>query len=108
PAATINPYRGCEHGCIYCYARPSHSYLGLSPGLDFETRLHAKTNAVDILRKELSRPGYRPQPIMLGANTDAYQPIERKRRLTRAILEQLAETRHPVTIVTKNALVERD
>jgi DNA repair photolyase len=108
PGATINPYRGCEHGCIYCYARPSHSYLGLSPGLDFETRLFAKTNAVEILRKELSKPGYRAQPIMLGANTDAYQPIERKRGLTRAILELLAETRHPVAIVTKNALVERD
>ena len=108
PGATINPYRGCEHGCIYCYARPSHSYLGLSPGLDFETRLFAKTNAVEILRRELSKPGYRPQPIMLGANTDAYQPIERKRGLTRSILALLAETRHPVAIVTKNALVERD
>lgn len=108
PTATINPYRGCEHGCIYCYARPSHSYLGLSPGLDFETRLFAKTNAVELLRKELSARSYRPVPIMLGANTDAYQPIERKQRITRGILELLAETRHPVDIVTKNALVERD
>lgn len=108
PPATINPYRGCEHGCIYCYARPSHSYLGLSPGLDFETRLYAKVNAVELLRAELSRPGYRPLPIMLGANTDAYQPIERRRGLSRAILELLAECRHPVSIVTKNALVERD
>ncbi len=108
PAATINPYRGCEHGCIYCYARPSHSYLGLSPGLDFETRLFAKDNAVELLRQELSARNYRPVPIMLGANTDAYQPIERRRGLTRAILELLAETRHPVDIVTKNALVERD
>ena len=108
PDATINPYRGCEHGCIYCYARPSHSYLGLSPGLDFETRLFAKSNAVEILRQELSRPGYRPLPVMLGANTDAYQPVERQRRLSRGILELLAETRHPVHIVTKNALVERD
>ncbi len=108
PAATINPYRGCEHGCIYCYARPSHSYLGLSPGLDFETRLYAKDNAIELLRKELSARNYQPVPIMLGANTDAYQPIERKRGLTRAILELLAETRHPVDIVTKNALVERD
>ncbi len=108
PDATINPYRGCEHGCIYCYARPTHSYLGLSPGLDFETRLFAKGNAVELLREELARPGYRPVPVMLGANTDAYQPVERRRRLTRGILEVLAETRHPVHIVTKNALVERD
>jgi DNA repair photolyase len=108
PEATINPYRGCEHGCIYCYARPSHSYLGLSPGLDFETRLFAKANAAELLRAELARPGYRPRAVMLGANTDAYQPIERKRGVTRAILEILAETKHPVAIVTKNALVERD
>ncbi len=107
-SATINPYRGCEHGCIYCYARPSHSYLGLSPGLDFETRLYAKVNAVDTLARELARPGYRPQPIMLGANTDAYQPIERRHGITRAILQLLADTRHPVAIITKNALVERD
>ena len=105
---SINPYRGCEHGCIYCYARPSHSYLELSPGLDFETRLFAKTNAAELLREELSRPGYQPSPIALGANTDCYQPIERKHRITRSILEVLAECEHPLTLVTKSALVERD
>jgi DNA repair photolyase len=105
---SINPYRGCEHGCIYCYARPSHSYLELSPGLDFETKLFAKTNAPEQLREELSRRGYRPSPIALGANTDCYQPIERKHRITRGILEVLAECNHPVTLVTKSALVERD
>lgn len=104
----INPYRGCEHGCVYCYARPTHSYLGMSPGLDFETRLVAKANAVDVLRAELSRPGYKPSPINIGSATDAYQPIEREWRLTRGLLELLLETRHPVTIVTKNALVARD
>ncbi len=105
---SINPYRGCEHGCIYCYARPSHAYLELSPGLDFETKLFAKTNAAELLREELSRPGYKPSPIALGANTDCYQPIERKYRITRAILEVLAEFEHPVTLVTKSALIERD
>ena len=105
---SINPYRGCEHGCIYCYSRPSHSYLELSPGLDFETKLFAKTNAAELLRDELAKPGYRPSPIALGANTDCYQPIERKHRITRAILEVLAECNHPLTIVTKSALVERD
>src|SRR3954471_9538066 len=105
---SINPYRGCEHGCIYCYARPSNSYLELSPGLDFETKLFAKTNAVEQLREELARPGYRASPIALGANTDCYQPIERKHRITRAILEVLAECDHPVTMVTKSALIERD
>jgi len=105
---SINPYRGCEHGCIYCYARPSHAYLELSPGLDFESKLFAKTNAAELLRAELSRPGYRPSPIALGANTDCYQPIERKYKITRGILEVLAEFQHPVTIVTKSALVERD
>ena len=105
---SINPYRGCEHGCIYCYARPSHAYLELSPGLDFETRLYAKTNAAEILREALSKPGYRPSPIALGANTDCYQPIERRFRITRQILEVLAECNHPVTLVTKSALVERD
>ena len=105
---SINPYRGCEHGCIYCYARPSHSYLELSPGLDFETKLFAKTNAAELLREELARPGYRVSPIALGANTDCYQPIERKHRITRGILEVLAECEHPVTMVTKSALVERD
>jgi DNA repair photolyase len=105
---SINPYRGCEHGCIYCYARPSHAYLELSPGLDFETRLFAKTNAAELLRETLARPGYSAKPIALGANTDCYQPIERKYRITRQILEVLAECEHPVTIVTKSALVERD
>jgi DNA repair photolyase len=105
---SINPYRGCEHGCIYCYARPSHAYLELSPGLDFETKLFAKTNAAELLREALARPGYKPSPIALGANTDCYQPIERKYRITRAILEVLAECNHPVTMVTKSALVERD
>src|SRR5262245_588537 len=105
---SINPYRGCEHGCIYCYARPSHAYLELSPGLDFETKLFAKTNAAELLREALARPGYKPQPIALGANTDCYQPIERRFKITRQILEVLAECEHPVTIVTKSALVERD
>jgi DNA repair photolyase len=105
---SINPYQGCEHGCIYCYARPSHAYLGLSPGLDFETKLFAKANAVQLLRAELSRPGYRCEVISLGANTDPYQPIERKYRITRRILEVLAECDHPLDIVTKSALVERD
>ncbi|CAO3897508.1 PA0069 family radical SAM protein [Achromobacter mucicolens] len=103
-----NPYRGCEHGCVYCYARPTHSYLGYSPGLDFETRLVAKANAVQALRAELARPGYKPSPINIGSATDAYQPIERDWRLTRGMLELMLETRHPVTIVTKNALVARD
>src|SRR4051812_7739430 len=105
---SINPYRGCEHGCIYCYARPSHSYLELSPGLDFETKLFAKTNAAELLRAALAKPGYVPSPIALGANTDCYQPIERKYGITRQILEVLAECEHPVTMVTKSALVERD
>src|SRR5258707_68449 len=106
--SSINPYRGCEHGCIYCYARPSHAYLELSPGLDFETKLFAKTNAAELLRAELGKPGYKPTVIALGANTDCYQPIERKYRITRQILEVLAECNHPVTMVTKSALVERD
>ena len=105
---SINPYRGCEHGCVYCYARPSHAYLELSPGLDFETQLFAKTNAAERLRAELAKPGYRVSPISLGANTDCYQPAERKHRITRQILEVLAECEHPLTIVTKSALVERD
>lgn len=103
-----NPYRGCEHGCAYCYARPTHAYLGYSPGLDFETRLIAKTNAAEALRAELARPGYRASPINLGSATDVYQPIERQWRLTRGLLELMLETRHPLTLVTKNALVERD
>ncbi len=105
---SINPYRGCEHGCVYCFARPSHAYLDLSPGLDFETRLYAKTNAVELLRAELARPRYACAPIVLGVNTDAYQPLERRERLTRGLLEVLAETRHPVRLITKNALVLRD
>jgi DNA repair photolyase len=107
-STSLNPYRGCEHGCIYCYARPSHAYLELSPGLDFESKLFAKTNAPELLRAALAKPGYTPTPIALGANTDCYQPIERKYRITRQILEVLAECEHPVTMVTKSALVERD
>ena len=105
---SINPYRGCEHGCIYCYARPSHAYLGLSPGLDFETRLTYKADAAALLRAELARPGYRCAPLMLGANTDPYQPVERRLRVTRAVLETLLEARHPVSIVTKSTGVLRD
>ena len=105
---SLNPYRGCEHGCVYCFARPSHAYLDLSPGLDFETRLYAKTNAVERLREELAKPGYVPETLMLGINTDAYQPIERRYRITREILEVLAETRHPVSFVTKSGGIERD
>ena len=105
---SINPYRGCEHGCIYCFARPTHAYLNLSPGLDFETKLFYKENAVELLEKELAGRGYRPEPINLGANTDPYQPIERDRRLTRGLLEVLLRHRHPVTIVTKSQLVLRD
>lgn len=105
---SVNPYRGCEHGCVYCFARPSHAYLDLSPGLDFETRLYAKTNAAERLRVELAKRNYRPSPIALGINTDAYQPIERRYRITRGILEVLAECRHPVSFVTKGAMIERD
>ncbi|MBS0571420.1 MAG: PA0069 family radical SAM protein [Proteobacteria bacterium] len=105
---SINPYRGCEHGCVYCYARPSHGYLNLSAGLDFETKLFAKANAVEVLRAEWAKPGYHVRPINLGANTDPYQPIERRYRITRQLLEAMLEHRHPVSIVTKNALVERD
>lgn len=105
---SINPYRGCEHGCVYCFARPTHAWLGLSPGLDFETRLYHKPDAPEQLRRELGRRGYAPAPIALGINTDAYQPVERRLGLTRRILEVLAESRHPLTIVTKSALIERD
>jgi DNA repair photolyase len=105
---SINPYQGCEHGCIYCYARPTHAYLDLSPGIDFETRLFAKPDAARLLRAELGKPGYRCDPIALGTNTDPYQPIEREWKVTRSILEVLAEHEHPFTIVTKSALVERD
>ena len=105
---SVNPYRGCEHGCIYCFARPTHAYLGLSPGLDFESRIFVKEDAPALLRAELAKPSYRCKPITLGANTDPYQPIERKLNLTRRILEVLKEFRHPVCIVTKSALVQRD
>ncbi|MGH2293748.1 PA0069 family radical SAM protein [Pseudomonas capeferrum] len=105
---SINPYRGCEHGCIYCYARPSHAYWDLSPGLDFETKLIAKTNAAEVLEQQLSKPGYVCAPINLGSNTDPYQPIERDHLLTRRLLEVLLRFRHPVTIVTKGSLVLRD
>jgi DNA repair photolyase len=105
---SINPYRGCEAGCAYCYARPSHSYLELSPGLDFETRIFAKTNAPELLKEELAKPSYKVSPIAFGTNTDCYQPAERKYRITRQIMEILSECNHPLTIVTKFALVERD
>ena len=105
---SINPYRGCEHGCIYCYARPSHSYLGLSPGLDFETRIFYKPDAAALLMQELRKKGYTAKPLALGSNTDPYQPAERKLKITRGILEVLRDFRHPVTIVTKSALVQRD
>jgi DNA repair photolyase len=105
---SLNPYRGCEHGCIYCFARPSHSYLGLSPGLDFESRIFAKVNAPELLRRELAKASYVPEPIALGVNTDAYQPCERELRLTRRVLEVLHECEHPVALITKSSLIERD
>ncbi len=106
--ASINPYRGCEHGCSYCYARPSHATLNLSPGIDFETQLFAKENAPQLLREALRKRGYKVSPINFGANTDPYQPIERKYGITRASLEVLKQSNHPITIVTKNALITRD
>lgn len=105
---SINAYRGCEHGCIYCYARPSHAYLGLSPGLDFETKLTAKPDAAPLLKETLSKPGYQCTPISLGANTDPYQPIERDYQITRDILQVLNQASHPCHIVTKSAMIERD
>lgn len=105
---SINPYRGCEHGCVYCFARPTHAYWDMSPGLDFETRLIAKPNAPQRLREALDKPGYRCSAIALGVNTDAYQPIEKHRRITRALLEVLRDYRHPVSIITKGALILRD
>ena len=105
---SINPYRGCSHGCVYCFARPTHAYLGLSPGLDFETRLFYKDNAVELLRAELSKRNYQCKTIALGINTDGWQPLERRLKVTRSVLEVLAECRHPLTIVTKSALVVRD
>jgi DNA repair photolyase len=105
---SLNPYRGCEHGCIYCYARPTHAYLGLSPGMDFESQIFAKTNAAELLAAELSKPGYRPSAFALGAVTDPYQPVERELGITREILSVLEAARHPVGIVTKSHLVTRD
>lgn len=105
---TINPYRGCEHGCVYCYARPTHEYFGLSPGVDFETIIFAKRDAPRLLRTELSDPKWKPETIVLSGVTDAYQPVERELRITRGVLEVLAECRHPVSIITKSALVLRD
>ncbi len=105
---SINPYRGCEHGCVYCFARPSHAYVGLSPGLDFETEIFVKESAAQLLDREISAPNYTPRTIAIGANTDPYQPLERRYRVMRQILEVLARARHPVAIVTKSALVLRD
>lgn len=105
---SINAYRGCEHGCIYCFARPTHAYMGLSPGLDFETKLFAKPDAAKLLAAELAKPGYEVKPIAMGTNTDPYQPIERKYQITRQLLEVLLRARHPITIVTKSNLVTRD
>jgi DNA repair photolyase len=105
---SINPYRGCEHGCVYCFARPSHAYMGLSPGLDFETKLFTKPNAARLLERELSAPGYVPKTIAIGTNTDPYQPIDKRYRIMREVLEVLERVKHPVAIVTKSALVTRD
>lgn len=105
---SINPYRGCEHGCSYCFARPSHTYLGHSAGLDFERLLYAKLDAATLLRRELSNPHYQCKPLALGVNTDAYQPLERRLGITRQLLEILLETEHPVYLITKSALIERD
>lgn len=105
---SVNPYRGCEHGCVYCFARPSHAYLGLSPGLDFETRLFCKPDAGTLLKSELARRGYRCRPIAVGINTDGWQPVERKLKITRQILEVLRDCHHPFSVVTKSALIERD
>ena len=105
---SVNPYRGCEHGCVYCFARPTHAYLGLSPGLDFESRLFCKPDAARLLRAELARPSYVCKPVALGINTDGWQPVERKLRITRQILEVLQDCRQPFSVVTKSALIERD
>jgi len=107
-SVSLNPYRGCEHGCIYCFARPTHSYLGLSPGLDFESRIYAKVNAAQVLQRELAHRSYRPEPIALGVATDAYQPVERDLRITRQVLEVLHAHRHPLAVITKSSLIERD
>ncbi|MGA7983187.1 MAG: radical SAM protein, partial [Chromatiaceae bacterium] len=105
---SVNPYRGCEHGCVYCYARPTHAWLGLSPGLDFESRLFYKPDAGRQLEQALAKPGYSPDTLVLGANTDPYQPVEKRMRITRQILEVLAACRHPTAITTKSGLVLRD
>ncbi len=105
---SINPYRGCEHGCIYCYARPNHAYVGLSPGIDFETKLFVKANAAEVLEQEFSKPSYRPRTIMMGGVTDIYQPIERGYGVTRSLLEVMEKWRHPVALITKSQLVIRD
>ncbi|APA86830.1 PA0069 family radical SAM protein [Paraburkholderia sprentiae WSM5005] len=105
---SLNPYRGCEHGCIYCFARPTHSYLGLSPGLDFESRIYAKINAPELLERDLSKKSYVPEPIALGVATDAWQPAERDLRLTRRVIEVLSERNHPFAAITKSSLIERD
>jgi DNA repair photolyase len=105
---SLNPYNGCEHGCVYCFARPSHAYRNLSPGIDFETRIFAKVNAAELLRHELSRPNYKCEELAIGVNTDAYQPIERELKITRSVLEVCAEFNQPVALITKNATIERD
>jgi DNA repair photolyase len=105
---SINPYRGCEHGCIYCFARPTHAWLGFSPGLDFESQLYYKPDAAQLLKNELAKPRYQCQPLALGAITDSYQPVERELKLTRSILQVLSDCEHPVQIVTKSSLVIRD
>jgi len=105
---SVNPYRGCEHGCVYCFARPSHAYLGMSPGLDFETRLIARPSAPELLKKELRAKGYAPRVLAIGTNTDPYQPIEKERQIMRGLLRVLADHKHPVAIVTKGTLIERD
>jgi len=105
---SVNPYRGCEHGCVYCFARPSHAYLGMSPGLDFETRLIARPGAPELLKKELRAKGYAPRVLAIGTNTDPYQPIEKERQIMRGLLRVLADHKHPVAIVTKGTLIERD
>ncbi|SAL65440.1 radical SAM domain-containing protein [Caballeronia cordobensis] len=107
-SVSLNPYRGCEHGCIYCFARPTHSYLGLSPGLDFESRIYAKINAPELLERELAKPNYEPEPIALGVNTDAYQPVERELQITRRVIQTLHDCGHPFAAITKSSLIERD
>ncbi len=107
-SVSLNPYRGCEHGCIYCFARPTHSYLGLSPGLDFESRIYAKVNAPELLAREMAKKSYLPEPIALGVNTDAWQPVERDLRLTRRVIQVMSEHNQPFAAITKNSLIERD